>query len=139
MHLCSDELHRIFALVILSGLTVCAAALRESWPEDQERPIDPPIDLSADRPLSEAYVFGAPLDLNAASPEAIALLPGVGRTLAARIAARAPYRSIDELDAIRGLGPKLIATLRREAIIRAPTSPPARRAPPAPSKIARAG
>ena len=58
----------------------------------------------------------APLDLNAADERALESLPGVGPVLANRIVehrrVHGRYRSVDELRAVRGVGPRLIERLR---------------------------
>ena len=59
---------------------------------------------------------GKTIDLNCADAAALELLPGVGPALARRIvehrAAAGPFRSIDALDAVRGVGPKKLAAMR---------------------------
>jgi competence ComEA-like helix-hairpin-helix protein len=56
------------------------------------------------------------IDLNAASPEALDRLPGIGPALAARIvadrAARGPFRSSADLDRVKGIGSAKVAALR---------------------------
>lgn len=57
-----------------------------------------------------------PVDVNAAGPDELALLPRVGPSLAAAIvadrAARGPFRSVDDLDRVRGIGPATLDGLR---------------------------
>lgn len=52
---------------------------------------------------------GRKLHLNTASQLELESLPKVGPTLAARIRAGRPYRSVEDLDAVKGIG---VATLR---------------------------
>lgn len=52
---------------------------------------------------------GARLHLNTATQAELESLPKVGPTLAARIRAGRPYRDLDDLDRVKGVGP---ATLR---------------------------
>ncbi len=56
------------------------------------------------------------IDLNSAGADELSLLPGVGPALAARIVedrqARGPFRSIEELDRVRGVGPALLRGVR---------------------------
>lgn len=56
------------------------------------------------------------LDLNRARAEDLERLPGVGPVLARRIAAHreqyGPFRSVDELLAVRGIGERLLERLR---------------------------
>ncbi|GAA2205747.1 hypothetical protein GCM10009850_012050 [Nonomuraea monospora] len=53
---------------------------------------------------------GAILDLNAATPDQLEQLPGVGEVLAARIAefrtSRGGFTSIDQLREVSGIGPR---------------------------------
>lgn len=58
----------------------------------------------------------SPVDLNAADASALDALPGVGPVLAARIVqyrdTNGPFRSIDQLDEVSGIGAKLMEQLR---------------------------
>ena len=58
---------------------------------------------------------GRPLDLNRAGVAELEALPGIGPVLARRItehrAAHGPFRSPEELRAVRGVGPRLMARL----------------------------
>ena len=59
---------------------------------------------------------GRPLALNRAGAEELACLPGIGPTLAGRIVAdrtaRGPYRRVEDLDRVRGVGERLVARIR---------------------------
>lgn len=55
------------------------------------------------------------VDINRASIEEIASLPGIGPTIAARIVAGRPYASVDELLEIEGIGPKRFEAIRPRA------------------------
>jgi competence protein ComEA len=55
---------------------------------------------------------GAPLDVNVATARELAELPGIGDDVAAAIVAGRPYRSLDELDRVPGVGRKTIERLR---------------------------
>lgn len=52
-----------------------------------------------------------PIDINGASVEDLQALPGIGPTLAARIAGGRPYRSAAELARVPGIGRKRLAAL----------------------------
>lgn len=58
---------------------------------------------------------GAPLDLNRATAAELEALPGVGAALAERIVEwrrlHGPFRSVEELERVRGIGPALRARL----------------------------
>lgn len=68
-----------------------------------------PADTGSSAPTS-------PVDLNAADATALDALPGVGPVLAARIVqyreTNGPFRSIDQLDEVSGIGAKLMEQLR---------------------------
>jgi competence ComEA-like helix-hairpin-helix protein len=65
-----------------------------------------------------------PTDLNTASASELELLPGVGPVLAARIVVEradgGPFRSLEELSRVDGIGPALIEKLRAHAIAESP-------------------
>ena len=69
------------------------------------------------------------IDLNAAGPDELSLLPGVGPSLAARIVedrlSRGPVRTVDDLDRVRGVGPALLRGVRPFARAAVPAAPPA--------------
>ena len=55
------------------------------------------------------------LNLNTATPEQLAGLPGIGQSLAARIVAhrqQTPFRTVDELINVNGIGEKRLETVR---------------------------
>jgi competence protein ComEA len=64
---------------------------------------------------ARAWLFGRRLDINTARAGDLERIPGVGRRLAERIvderARRGRFGHLDELDAVEGVGPKLLATL----------------------------
>jgi DNA uptake protein ComE-like DNA-binding protein len=66
-------------------------------------------------PPEQLAALEQPVDLNAASPEELASLPGVGPTIAGRIVAGRPYASVDELLDVEGIGPKRLAAIRPRA------------------------
>ncbi|HEU5323238.1 MAG TPA: helix-hairpin-helix domain-containing protein, partial [Methylomirabilota bacterium] len=57
-----------------------------------------------------------PVDLNSATPDDLARLPGVGPSLAARIVERrqsgGTFRSIEDLRRVKGIGPVKLERLR---------------------------
>ncbi|MCU1276990.1 MAG: competence protein/ComEA-related protein [bacterium] len=56
--------------------------------------------------------WGAPVDVNGASVEELASLDGIGPKLGARIVAARPFRSVDDLAHVRGIGRRRLARLR---------------------------
>src|SRR4051812_10146380 len=57
------------------------------------------------------------VDINNAPRETIETLPGVGPKLAQEIIAGRPYKTIDELDRVKGIGPKKLAQLRSRVFV----------------------
>lgn len=61
------------------------------------------------------------VDLNTAPPERLDSLPGIGPVLAGRIVEfrqrHGPFRSVEELRAVRGVGPRLLERLRSRVCV----------------------
>ncbi len=70
---------------------------------------------------AQALALGRRLDLNTAAPEELALLPGVGPSLARRIVeAREQgggFRSWEDVDAVPGVGAAKLQTLRAATVL----------------------
>lgn len=61
------------------------------------------------------------IDVNRASSEELQTLDGIGPVLAERIIEsrlKAPFRSVDELERVRGIGPKTLQRLRGSVVVR---------------------
>ncbi len=73
-------------------------------------------------PAAMKRTLGIPLDLNTASADDLALLPGVGPSLAKAIVSertrRGGFKTWDEVDTVPGVGPARIETLKAEVEIR---------------------
>jgi competence protein ComEA len=63
-------------------------------------------------PDAVAAALGQRLSLNRAAESDLARLPGVGPRLARALIAARPLRSWDQVDAVPGVGPARLATLR---------------------------
>ncbi len=86
-----------------------------TWPDGSGGPVRPRVvrpERGAGRPSQTQRV----LDLNRASQEDLEGLPGVGSTLAARILALRDtlggFRTADDLERVRGLGPATVTRLK---------------------------
>ena len=67
-------------------------------------------DLRAATPSVRPLISGR-LNLNTATEEQLEALPRVGPALAARLVAGRPYRSLADLDRVRGIGPAALERL----------------------------
>ena len=67
-----------------------------------------------------------PINVNAAPPEALDALPGIGPALSKRIvtyrSTQRPFQRVDELKRVGGIGPKTLSTLRPMVRVAAPDS-----------------
>jgi competence protein ComEA len=103
-----------FAALALAALVGGSAARAEGSP-----PVPPPVTTAA--PPGDGKV-----NLNTATVEELLLLPGVGPTKAAAIAAfrqrHGPFSRIDELDRVKGFGRKTMARLRPHLSLAGPTT-----------------
>jgi competence protein ComEA len=81
--------------------------------------------LNAALALAEPAVLEGVVNINTATPSELELLPGVGPAKAARIVAyrqRHPFRTIEELARVKGIGPKTVRRLRLNLVVRGPTT-----------------
>jgi competence ComEA-like helix-hairpin-helix protein len=107
------------------------ALLREAAPHlalrpapggaDTRRPFQPaaPVadwDRSPERPASAVAPAGGVVDVNAATAQELATLPGIGPALARRVvrwrAEHGPFPSVDALAEVPGIGPATVERLR---------------------------
>lgn len=61
---------------------------------------------------NDLRALAVPIDVNRASVDELRSLPRIGPVLAQRIVDGRPYASPDDLERVRGIGPKTIANLR---------------------------
>src|SRR5262245_14459659 len=97
--------------------------------------------LLAAPPARAAKGVDGVVNINTAEVGVLGLLPGIGPAKAAQIVAyrkRRPFRTVDELVRIRGIGRKMVRRLRVHLAVAGPTTatgsdaPPAAVPPPAP-------
>lgn len=97
--------------VVVAILSV--AALGAARPRSDGIEIPPPVHRVR---AGESHEPALPLDLNQASARELEALPRVGPALAARIVAyreaRGAFASVDDLDAVKGVGPRMLEQLR---------------------------
>jgi competence ComEA-like helix-hairpin-helix protein len=93
-----------------------AAGRPRSTPRDRTPRAATPESGRAER----GGVVAGPIDVNRASADELARLPGVGRTLAARIVAtreaEGPFASVDDLRRVPGLGRARVDRLRPHVV-----------------------
>lgn len=101
------------ALAALLAAAVLLPLFRPFWGRERPADILPPLVTAPAqvRPRGED-----PLDLNTADIRALQTLPGIGPARAQRILdyreAHGPFRSVEELAAVEGIGPALVEQLR---------------------------
>jgi competence protein ComEA len=61
--------------------------------------------------------WGAPVDVNHASVEELGSLEGIGPKIGARIIAARPFRSLEDLARVRGVGRRRLARLRPRLLL----------------------
>ena len=70
--------------------------------------------------LSLQFVFAHPIDLNRATKAELTLLKGIGDTRAEAIIDyrnESPFKSVDELLNVKGIGPAIFAGIKDEVVI----------------------
>jgi len=63
-------------------------------------------------PTVERATLENPIDLNSASYQSLQTLKGIGPVLAERIIAHRPFKDVDDLERVPGIGPKTLEKLR---------------------------
>lgn len=118
---------RAIGLVLLAPLaswgisTASAQATKRDDAKTQAKAKDAPKTKAATR---------TPIDLNSATADELAELPGIGPVLAKAIVAGRPYKTVDDLKNVKGIGDAKFATLSKLVKV---TPPDKASAPPAKS------
>ncbi len=111
--LCSLPILLTFLALLLSGPAAALAAPADAAPA-------PP-------PARKAAPAGAPVNVNTAGVQELTSLPGVGPALAGRIVEHrkqsGPFRRAEDLLAVKGIGPKLLAKIKDQLTFDAPAAP----------------
>lgn len=98
----------VFALLIYAGVRLIP-------PAPPPRPPLQPVDIPATVVPITFKVVGKP-NINQATAEELEKLPGIGPVLAARIVAfreeHGPFRTVDDLLSVSGIGPKTLDGFR---------------------------
>ena len=86
-----------------------------------------PADSTASRGAPPPQAPREPIDINAAGAADLDALPGIGPATAARIIedrqAHGPYRRVDDLLRVKGIGPKKLARIRPHIRVGVPVLP----------------
>ena len=109
-------------LVVLLVLGTISDLVRAQFPEWTVPPpaaralASPQATSEVSRGVAPPAPTPARLDLNTATASQLDALPGIGPVLAQRIVAHrlehGPFRSVDELLSVHGIGPRLLERLR---------------------------
>jgi DNA uptake protein ComE-like DNA-binding protein len=78
------------------------------------------VEPVAAKPVAAAPVVEAPVvkvSIMTASIDELSQVPGVNRKLASEIIKHRPYKSLDDLVKVRGIGPKMILILRKDLTV----------------------
>jgi competence protein ComEA len=108
-------------------------------PPAAEKPARKP---AAEKPAAEKTAAGpaTPVNLNTAGPAELETLPGIGPAHAKAIVEGRPYKSVDDLERVKGLGKARIDAIRSMVTVAgptlAPTPPSAPATTPAPATVA---
>jgi competence protein ComEA len=125
------QLLLLFALLGAAAAGLAVREWRATYPEladrlehvDRQPETDtgPSVEKRADPERTASAADGRPVDLNSATPDELARLPGVGPSLAARIVERrqsgGTFRSIEDLREVKGMGHAKLERLRHLVII----------------------
>ena len=106
----------IFILVLTAAFlgALGLASLRDAGPAGADYTVS--VRYPADTPVTPEVRPPEPVDVNAAGEEELATLPGIGPALARRIieyrAEHGPFRSVEELLEVKGIGEATLAGFR---------------------------
>ncbi len=118
-----NGIHRDEMMERLRDLEASAMLKRVGiWSEsDPDRITDSRAEQRSEEQELEALVrpksFEGTLDLNIATEEELQAIKGIGSVLASRITAGRPYKTVDDLLKVKGIGPKKLEKIRPYLVI----------------------
>lgn len=126
--LSSVEIRRLLALALIGAGLPCFALEWAPQARSRDLDLDPaPAPAPAAQSAAERLVLGERLDLNCASAEELALLPGLGEKLAASVvedrARRGAFADVRALERVRGIGAARARALERWLYADPPQTP----------------
>ena len=116
-----EELHDLRATAMLNRAGIWQATQPRLLVEMRKRQREEARKLKEFQQSVAGGPLGAdgPIDLNSASRKELERIPHIGSVTAIKIAANRPYRSLDELLKIPGIGPKTIKAIEPYVTIKA--------------------
>ncbi len=125
-----ERSHKMVRSLLIKGAMLAATIAAVLWigwpaPKDTPSPVEPnqPMTLqAAPGPASGPAKAPSKIDLNLAGVDELTLLPGVGPVLAQRMVewrkAHGRYRSVEDLQEVKGIGKKRLEQLRPLVLVK---------------------
>ncbi len=123
----------LFLLLALPGLVDNTVRTGIRWRDGDRQDVPAVSEFSGlivppvSQELPPAFISHPLFFFSTAPPESLALLPGIGPVLAARICdargGKRPFKIWDDLLRVRGIGEKSVARFKRLALLDTPTGP----------------
>lgn len=102
-------------LFMMGGVLVYSHRPVDAWRVETQRNDAPGVSVSEEGP-PKSLLEGETIDLNTAGQADLERLPGIGATRARDIIRErqenGPFRSVDELERVKGIGPATVEALR---------------------------
>lgn len=106
-----------FALIFLLGLLILAPQLFHLFSRQELAPVKSCKDEQLVQVAKKhPYLLFQPIPINTADAKHFGVIPGIGPELSQRIiayrTAHGPFRSLDELGKVKGIGPRKLVSLK---------------------------